>query len=60
MVLSHLGFVCVSAALFMQAQAQFGAPLSTQNVLSRLIIPIQKIKVLKIMEDGILQPTNTL
>ena len=31
----------------------YGAPLSTQNVLSRLMIPIQKIKVLEIMEDGI-------
>lgn len=38
----------------------FGAPLSTQNVLSRLMIPIQKIKVLDIMEDGIIQPTGTL
>lgn len=38
----------------------YGAPLSTQNVLSRLMIPIQKIKVLEIMEDDIIQPTSTL
>ncbi len=37
-----------------------GAALSIQNVLSRLMIPIQKIKVLKIMEDGIIQPSSTL
>lgn len=60
MVPLSFGFVGVWAALFMEAQAQFGAPLSTENVLSRLMIPIQKIKVLKIMEEGIIQPTNTL